>query len=69
MDFEVIDKTYGDAIAKGDIINEDGNFIIIESVEDNDLDAVEAYGQNLSTGDEWDNLLDPSASYDLYRSF
>ena len=68
MDFEVIDSTYGDSIAKGDIISENGSFIQITEVHDDGTD-IEAYGHNLSTGDDWDNLLMPHGHYDIYRSY
>jgi hypothetical protein len=63
------DKVYGDTLAKGDVIFEDGAYHELMHLREDDEGMLDFISYNLTTGEHDDTVLvDPDGLYALYRS-
>lgn len=68
MDFIVVDSTYGDSLAKGDIVFYEGDIHQITGGIEDDLDLVTYTTYNLETDDHDHVIYDPNDRVDIYQA-
>lgn len=70
MDFEQIDVTQWDCLGPGDIVQVEGDFWQILSLDEDRPDGIVVFNShNLSTGDEDIVLNDFDSTTTIYRSY